>query len=63
MQTYLRYIIFGMNELHTFKILHTDLKLDNILSDYIDPNLQILDWFNNEFKLRMGIFLKFIKNL
>lgn len=64
----LRYILFGMNELHTFKILHTDLKLDNILSDYIDPNLQkFLDWFNNDFKIQNGniseIYKKFIKNL
>lgn len=46
----LKYILHGLNELHNYKILHTDLKLDNILTNYIHPDIKkYQEYFHSEF--------------
>ena len=41
-------ILNGLKELHSIKILHTYLKLDNILSNYYkDSEKKFINWFNS----------------
>ena len=44
----IKQILYGLNELHQHSILHTDLKIDNILSNYyFEKNQEFTDWFSS----------------
>ena len=44
----IKQILYGLVELHQQSILHTDLKMDNILSNYYsDENEEFTDWFSS----------------
>ena len=43
----IRALLNSINELHSHSILHTDMKMDNFLSDhYLNNNLEFVEWFN-----------------
>lgn len=56
-------ILFGLNELHNKEIMHTDLKLDNILSDYyLSKDLDFNNWFDqlNVNEIYLEIYNNFV---
>ena len=56
-------ILFGLNELHNKEIMHTDLKLDNILSDYyLSKDLDFNNWFDqlNVNEIYSEIYINFV---
>ena len=43
-----RQLLLSLRELHSIKTVHTDLKLDNILSNYhSQKNIDFINWFNS----------------
>lgn len=44
----IKHILLGLKELHSVKFVHTDLKLDNILTDFYHPRTdKFIEWFKS----------------